>query len=281
MVKAAITPAIISCVHKIAEQEDMPTGLKIMSQYGHVLYDATWIAGVGYDEELFEDDDYENDSDMSDKNSDEDSDDDDLGEEFDEMDPDEIAGLVQELIGQIEEPNENNVSNVNSVVNITADSNNSENGAEGNESENNDNQSVGGIEEEQDEEKEDDDNEGNKPEPNEEQPTLSRSQRTTKMPERSVSGDYQMHLHAQSVKPTFYDVDDAAVMGKIMCMISGMFEGSPKTKKLMHLVQTYSLKAGLKKFGDHGHGTAISEMKQLHDCAVFQPFMVEDLTPVE
>ena len=89
-----------------------------------MLYDATWIAGVDYDEELFEDDDYENDSAMSDKNSDEDSDDADLGEEFDEMDPDEIAGLVQEPIGQIEEPNGTNVNNVNSVVNITADSDN-------------------------------------------------------------------------------------------------------------------------------------------------------------
>ena len=163
------------------------------------------------------------------------------------MDPDEIAGLVQELIGQIDEHNENNVSDVNSIVNITADGDNSEHGAEGNESENNDNQSVGGVEEEQDEEKEEDDNEGNKPEPNEEQPTLCRSQRKTKMPERFVSGDYQIHLHAPIVKPTFYDVDDAAVMGKIMCMMSGMFEGSPKTKKLIHLVQTYSLKAGLKK----------------------------------
>ena len=86
-------------------------------------------------------------------------------------------------------------------------------------------------------------------------------------------------MHNQS-NQHLYDVDDAAVMGKIMCM-SGMFEGSHKTKKLMHLVQTYSLKAGLKKFGDHGHGAAMSEMKQLHDCAVFQPFMVEDLTPVE
>ena len=63
--------------------------------------------------------------------------------------------------------------------------------------------------------------------------------------------------------------------------MSGMFEGSPKTEKLMHLVRTYSLKAGLKKFGDCGHGAAISEMKQLHDHAVFQPSMVEDLTPVE
>ena len=71
------------------------------------------------------------------------------------------------------------------------------------------------------------------------------------------------------------------MMGKIMYMMSGMFEGSLKAKKSMHLVQTYSLKAGLKKFGDHGHGAVISEMKQLHDCAMFQPFVVEDLTPVE
>ena len=214
----------------------MPTGLKIMSRYGHVLYDATWIAGVDYDEELFEDDDYENDSAMSDKNSDEDSDDADLGDEFDEMDTDEIAGLVQEPIGQIEEPNGTNVNNVNSVVNITADSDNSENGAEGNESENNDYQRVGVVEKEQDEEKEEDDNEGNKQELIEEQPTLRRSQRTTKLPERFMSGDYQMHLHAQSVKPTCYDVDDADMMRKIMCMMPGMFEGSPKTEKLMHLV---------------------------------------------
>ena len=195
-----------------------------------MLYDATWIAGVDYDEELCEDDNYENDSDMSDKNSDEDSDDDDLGDEFNEMDPAKIAGLVQKPIGQIEAPNENNVSNVNCVVNITANSENSENGAEGNESENNDNQSVGGVEEEQDEEVEEDDNEFNKQEPNEYQPTLRRSQRTTKIPERFASGDYQMHLHAQSVKSTFYDVDDAARLGKIMCMMSGMFEESRKTK---------------------------------------------------
>ena len=134
VVKAAITPAIITHVHEIAEQEDMPTGLKIICQYGHLLYDATWIAGVDNDEDLFEDDDYENDSDMSDKNSDEDSDDDDLGEEFDEMDPDEITGLVQEPIGLIEEPKENNVSDVNSDVNSTANSGNNENGAEGNDS---------------------------------------------------------------------------------------------------------------------------------------------------
>ena len=200
--------------------------------------------------------------------------------------------MVQEPIGQIGEPNENNVSDVNSVVNITANTDNGENGPEGNESEKNDNQSAGGFEEEQEEEKEDDVNEGNeekeddynegnKPELNEEQQTICRSQRTTKMSERFVSGDCQMHLHAQSVKPTFYDGDDAAVIGKIMCMMSVMFEGSPKTNKLSHLVQTYSLKAGLKKFGDRGHGAAISEMKQLHDCAVCQPFVVEDLTPVE
>ena len=201
-----------------------------MSRYGRVLYDANWIAGVDYDEELFEDDNYENDSYMSDKNSDEDSDDDDLGEEFDEMDPDETAGLVQKPIGQIEESNENNVSNVNSVVNILANSINSENGAEGNESENNDNQTVGGVEEEQDVEIEEDDNEDNNQEPNEDQPTLCRSQRTTKIPERFASGYYQIHLHAQSVKSTFYDVDDAAMLGKIMCMMSGMFEESPKTK---------------------------------------------------
>ena len=50
-----ITPAIIKMVHLIAEQDGMPKGLKITNRTGQVLYDITWIAGVDYDENEFED----------------------------------------------------------------------------------------------------------------------------------------------------------------------------------------------------------------------------------
>jgi hypothetical protein len=41
-------------VHRIAEQDGMPKGLKITNCTRQVLYDSTWIAGVDYDEDEFE-----------------------------------------------------------------------------------------------------------------------------------------------------------------------------------------------------------------------------------
>jgi hypothetical protein len=84
-----ITPAIIKMVHRIAEQDGMPKGLKITNHTGQVLYDSTWIAGVDYDEDEFEDEDYHPSSD-EDEDSDDDDDDEDM---YDEMDPDAIAAL--------------------------------------------------------------------------------------------------------------------------------------------------------------------------------------------
>ena len=36
-------------------------------------------------------------------------------------------------------------------------------------------------------------------------------------------------------------------------------------------METYSLKKGLKHFGEKGYNAAMQEMKQLHDRAVFKP----------
>jgi hypothetical protein len=58
-----ITPAIIKMVHRIAEQDGMPKGLKITNHTGQVLYNSTWITGVDYDEDEFEDEDYDPDND--------------------------------------------------------------------------------------------------------------------------------------------------------------------------------------------------------------------------
>ena len=85
-----ITPAIIKQVHTIAEQEDMPAGLKIKNRTGQVFYESEWIAGVDYDEEEFDDeldqDDY--------KDDDSDRDDDNLPEgQFDAIDQDDVTHL--------------------------------------------------------------------------------------------------------------------------------------------------------------------------------------------
>ena len=52
-------------------------------------------------------------------------------------------------------------------------------------------------------------------------------------------------------------------------------------EKAYNFIQTYSLKAGLKKFGDKGSEASRKEMKQLHDRKVFKPIMSSELTTQE
>ena len=52
-------------------------------------------------------------------------------------------------------------------------------------------------------------------------------------------------------------------------------------KKFYQLVQTYSLKKGIKKFGIKGKRAAHKEMQQLCDRVVFKPIIVKDLTPLK
>ena len=47
------------------------------------------------------------------------------------------------------------------------------------------------------------------------------------------------------------------------------------------MIQTYTLKQGLKRFGAKGKRAAYKEVKQLHDRVVFRPIKVEELTRLE
>jgi hypothetical protein len=101
-----ITPAIIKMVHCIAEQDGMPKGLKITNRTGQVLYDSTWIAGVDYDEDKFEDKDYDPYSDEDEDSDDSNDDDDDDQDMYDEMDPEAIAALNDPTTLQDDEDSE-------------------------------------------------------------------------------------------------------------------------------------------------------------------------------
>jgi hypothetical protein len=83
----------------------MPKSLKITNRTGQVLYDSTWIAGVGSDEDEFEDENYDPNSDK-DEDSDDSDDDDDDEDMYDEMDPDAIAALNDPTTLQDDEDNE-------------------------------------------------------------------------------------------------------------------------------------------------------------------------------
>ena len=57
--------------------------------------------------------------------------------------------------------------------------------------------------------------------------------------------------------------------------------GAMSGEEAFSFIQTYSLKAGIKKFGDKGSEAATKEMKQLHHRKVFKPNMSSELTTQE
>jgi hypothetical protein len=96
MTPLPIIPAIIKLVHTIAEQDGMPKGLKISNRFGTVLFDSSWIAGVDYNNEKFEDEDYDdNDHEPYDNHDDDDNSDyEDEEDNVDKTDPNEVADIL-------------------------------------------------------------------------------------------------------------------------------------------------------------------------------------------
>ena len=78
--------------------------------------------------------------------------------------------------------------------------------------------------------------------------------------------DAMCHLSTQGMKPDMeYDQQEAIIMATIM----------------IDMVQTYSLKAGMNKWGDKGKQAASAEMKQLHERQCFRPIDVTKLSREE
>jgi hypothetical protein len=65
-----------------------------------------------------------------------------------------------------------------------------------------------------------------------------------------------------------------------MCYLSTKIENLSDEEDYQ-FIQTYSLKSGLKKFGEHGETAMTSKMCQLHERAIFKPIRVDDMTQVE
>jgi hypothetical protein len=80
-----LTQHVIDLVHAMAERDGMPDGLKIENKAGLVLYDSSWIAGVDYDD----DEEYQDDPNGSEDESDDE-------ENYDRMDPNEIADILDD-----------------------------------------------------------------------------------------------------------------------------------------------------------------------------------------
>jgi hypothetical protein len=92
LTKIQIPPNIIKQIHALA-----------VLDANLMIFDSAWIAGVDFDKELFEDKEYEEeDLENESKNSDEDYN----AEEYDGMDENELADILQEALHKTPNPDE-------------------------------------------------------------------------------------------------------------------------------------------------------------------------------
>jgi hypothetical protein len=77
-----------------------------------------------------------------------------------------------------------------------------------------------------------------------------------------------------------YSLESALVIAITMCHLSTKIKNL-SNEEAFQFIQTYSLKSGLKKFGEHGETTATSKMCQLHERAVFKPIQVDGMTQIK
>ena len=99
----------------------------------------------------------------------------------------------------------------------------------------------------------------------------SRIRTKTKRYEPSMKGQVYETMHVQTTQGLIQcDQETAIVATKIINRLNEM-----------SFVESYSLKAGIKRFGKKGEDAAIGEMKQLHDRKCFKPIRPQELTKEE
>ena len=80
----------------------------------------------------------------------------------------------------------------------------------------------------------------------------------------------QTETNQDEEKGLVYNHDDARVLATVIIMLNKCMEHIVEEHGQQHVV-TYSLKAGINKFGDQAKASAHKEMEQLHDRSCFRP----------
>jgi hypothetical protein len=230
-----LTPSIILMVHRLAELDEMPTGLKIANRGDLILFDSAWIAGVDYNEELFDDEDdhqpNENENEVEDDSKGHEEDSYKRIEEYDGMDENNLAEIMDEPHG-FHVPDETN-RNEETVVDQTVDEDD-----DGEDYEDSDAEDVSLVANDEEEEV---------------NSTLRRTNRV-----RTPNPRYQ-HLHANKSQIEDYNQDTAQVIGYVMTHYNYTMVGMNDIETFSFL-QTYSLNQGLKRFGKRGQKAAHKEV---------------------
>ena len=246
--QSPIPESVIARVNLLAKNDNQK-GLIIQSKRGKVLWDSTWFAGV---EELPEDDDDVSVQSEDDDDSASDSDDDEQGldgpDDPDSDDDDGRGEVDEDLLSQ-------------------------------------DGDDEGGT---------------TQAESNNQPRQARRSKRISNLPRTSYTYAQVVKdpiLEPKKAREEIYTDEMAAVWAHIMVHLHQACMVDPKTyevkkhrryiykkrkgKKVLNLVQTYTLNKAMKKWGERATAAALKEMKQLHDRVCFAPIDPSTLDPVE
>jgi hypothetical protein len=260
LTKVPITSSIIKQVHALAELDEMPRGLKITNRANQVVFKSAWIAGVDYDEELFDDDiddDYH-----EEENNEENENENENNDHYDEMDENDMADILQQP-NNVPHETENEHEIVFEEANHTEELQEEEVSSEYED----DDYEPGNDE---DISLEADDNNGE-----EEDDQGKRRTGRVRVPPTSWQ-----HLQAREDNTEHYSSESAQIIAMTMVHYNTELIGINDTQASSFL-QTYSLKQGIKKFGEQGIKAVHKEMKQIHDRVVFEPISIEKMTILE
>jgi hypothetical protein len=172
----------------------------------------------------------------SERDSDDDSDDDDDEDDKDEMDPNEIAELADPIALQ----HNNNQQDVDD--------------------DKEEEEEVDEDDEEEEEEEVEDDDDTNPTTVHQPEAPVQMTSSGRVVKPRDVYTLQQCHLQAKPNQEEEYSLETARVITTTICDMN-LTMGTLLEEEAFQFIQTYSLKAGLKKFGEHGKEAAMSKMK--------------------
>ena len=90
----------------------------------------------------------------------------------------------------------------------------------------------------------------------------------------------QTEMDQDKDKGLIYNLDEARVQATVLTIFNKHMECTVEEQGQQYVV-TYSLKAGINKFGKQAKASAHKEMKQLHDRSCFRPVNICSLNKSE
>ncbi len=277
-----IMNVVIKAVEQMAEQQGFKS-LKFKNHHGVVFFDTDWIAGVDYDDNDNDYDDYD-DQDDDDYN---DNDDDDNNNDDEEYNKTIKQEELNEVLAEAKESNP--AVPQEDVDNDVEEDQDAEEDQE-------DQDNTSNSEEEEEEETEVRHSSQERVEPERLVPTMTgksylQAAKTTVTNNKTVTFKDEQEktmsqleychnlitqVHPNPHKDVEYATDHAMLIARVIDDLN-----TKVTIQGASYAQQYILQKGLKKFGEHGEHATSKELDQLHRCNCFTPISINEMTQSE